>query len=592
MNKKLLTLFFIIFSLNFFAQNNSEAKIDSLKQILVLPDGKDIDKINSYLELTKIFLHKNLDSAIVYVEKAKILAENNNNIKLIAISLIELARIKEVQNDIEGSITHLNVAEKLYKDQIEDNTFLTVCNYQGMYYDMLTNYDMSIEKYLLGLKLSIALNNREYQAVFLGNLSLVYARANHIEKSLASILEATDLYNKIGTRNQYFQSLIYVGNSYIKLGKYDLAKEYLNKTKVFFTKINDYILLADIYSDLGKISMMTKNENEALEFLLKAQYYALIMKDYNGEQQYKLALINNSLGNIYLYFKNHNQAIKVFKSSEEIGRKIKSIEVLKDSYKGLVYSYLELKKTDSVNHYLSLFIPVNDSLVAEQYNEKIDALNYDYQLEIEKSDFENEMKLINSKNEGQKLFFVSIVSILSLIVLVVFFFFYALKTKYIKSNLLSNNLELEKENLNLVLERKNKELATSVLNLIERNKFISKISVDLEKIKTIVNEESKMGIQNILRDIDRGSTKQLWKEFELRYIEVHKEFFQVLNSKYHNLTSNDRKLCALIKLNLSSKEISSITYQSVQSIKIARYRLRKKLGINKNENLNAFLNAF
>ena len=58
-----------------------------------------------------------------------------------------------------------------------------------------------------------------------------------------------------------------------------------------------------------------------------------------------------------------------------------------------------------------------------------------------------------------------------------------------------------------------------------------------------------------------------------------------------NLTSNDRRLCALIKLNMSTKDISSITYQSTQTIKVARYRLRKKLGVEKNENLTTFLNA-
>ena len=460
----------------------NQNQIDSLKQVLINPNVSDIDKIDSYFRLTRIFIRKDTGLAISYVEKGKILAENGNHVKMVAISLIELARIKEVQNDIAGSILCLDEAAKLYEEHDADVTFITVCNYQGMYYEMLSNYDMSIEKYLLGLKLSITLNNRVYEAVFLDNLSQVYAKTNQFEKSLASILEAIAIYKVIGNKNQYFQAQIYAGSSYIKLGKYDLAREHLNKAKAFFTKINDHILLADIYAALGKISAIAENQDEALELFLIAQFHALKMRDYNGEQNYKLALINNSLGNTYLYFKSYKKAIEVLKVSEEIGKKIKSIEVLKNSYKGLLLSYMELKKTDSASHYLNLFIPANDSLLAEEYNDKIDAINYDYQLDSEKYNFEIEKKLIINQKRNQKIFFVLIFSILSLIVLALVFFRYILKTKYQKSILHRQGLKFEKEKLTIELERKEQELTVSILNLVERNEFISKLWGSLKNL--------------------------------------------------------------------------------------------------------------
>ncbi|MFT7073272.1 MAG: tetratricopeptide (TPR) repeat protein [Patiriisocius sp.] len=585
---------FILFGIgsNVFAQKDiSASKIDSLNQVLGKADVENIDKINSYLELTKIFIHKNLDLSKKYAEKGKLLAEKSSNHNMTANFLIELARIKEVQNEIEESIAFLNKAALLYEDKDKDNTYLTVCNYQGMYYEMLSNYDMSIEKYLLGLKLSIALNNRMYEAVFLDNLSQVYAKANQLEKSLASILEAIAIYKAIGNKNQYFQAQIYAGSSYIKLEKYDLAKEHLNKAKAFFTKINDHILLADIYAALGKISVIAENQDEALELLLIAQYHALKMRDYNGEQNYKLALINNSLGNVYLFFKNYTKAIEVFKLSEEIGKKVKSIEVLRDAYKGIYSGYLGIKRLDSVRHYLDLFIPVNDSLIAEQYNERIDFLNYEHDLTLAKSNFNLETELITKEKKNQKLFFILAISMLGLISIVVVFFWYAMKNKYLKSDLQSKNLGLEKENLILELNKKNKELTSTVLNLIERNKFISEISKSLEDINTKEDAVDLIKIKKVIKDIDRDMTKKLWQEFELRYVDVHKDFFEKLNKVSSGLTSNERRLSALLVLNMSTKDISSITYQSVLSIKTARYRLRKKLGLDKNENLILFLNS-
>ncbi|NOQ92764.1 MAG: hypothetical protein GQ552_08635 [Flavobacteriaceae bacterium] len=572
------------------AQDNNKRVIDSLYVIVNSINYSDINKVDSYLELTKIFLHKNIDSANVYAEKGKLLAKKNSDTKLVVKFLIQLARINEVQNDIIGSIAHLNEAAKLYEGLDKDYIYMTVCNYQGMYFDILSNYDMSIEKYLLGLRLANAQNHREYEAVFLINLSLVYAKVNEFEKSLSSILESATIYNEIGPRAQYFQSLIWVGSSYIYLKKYDLAKTFLFKSKNYFEKLDDHILLAEIYTELGKISMINENMEEALELLLIAQYHALEMKDYNAEQNYNLALINNTLGNIYLYFQNYSQAIQLFRMSLNIGINIKTNEVLKGAYKGLYSSYLALNKMDSISHYLDLFISVNDSLIAEKYNEKIDALNYDYQLDREKKRFNKESELLKLDIKRQKLTNLLILSFLSLIILTGTFLWYVQRNRLKKSTLVGQNLKLEKENLANALERKNKELTSSVLHLIERNEFISEISDKLENINSQEATIDLKEINNIIRNIDKNINKKLWKQFELRYVEVHNDSFQKLTKICPKLTSNDRRLCALIMLNMSTKDISSITYQSVQSIKIARYRLRKKLSLAKNENLTFFLN--
>ena len=101
--------------------------------------------------------------------------------------------------------------------------------------------------------------------------------------------------------------------------------------------------------------------------------------------------------------------------------------------------------------------------------------------------------------------------------------------------------------------------------------------------------DNSRNIETIIKSIDKDSVNSLWKEFEVRYMEVHKDFHQKLTSSFPDLTANERRLCAFIVLNLSTKDISSITYQSAHSIKIARYRLRKKLGLDQNENLTAFL---
>ena len=83
-----------------------------------------------------------------------------------------------------------------------------------------------------------------------------------------------------------------------------------------------------------------------------------------------------------------------------------------------------------------------------------------------------------------------------------------------------------------------------------------------------------------------------WEEFEVRFQEVYTGFYKNLRERYPDLTNNEVRLCAFFKLNMTTKEIAAITYQSLNSIKVARYRLRKKLDISKEENMTAFLSQF
>jgi len=77
----------------------------------------------------------------------------------------------------------------------------------------------------------------------------------------------------------------------------------------------------------------------------------------------------------------------------------------------------------------------------------------------------------------------------------------------------------------------------------------------------------------------------VWGEFEVRFQQVHQDFYEKLREKYPDLTPNEIKICAFLKLNMTTKDISAITFQTVKSIQVARNRLRKKMGISRDENL-------
>ena len=158
-----------------------------------------------------------------------------------------------------------------------------------------------------------------------------------------------------------------------------------------------------------------------------------------------------------------------------------------------------------------------------------------------------------------------------------------------KNSLEVKSLELEKLNLERELEFRNKELTTNVMYMARTSEFITRISEKLLKSKMFFTKENQSAINKIITELQSYVDQDTWTEFEIRFQQVHNEFYTKLNELHPDLTANEKKLCAFLKLNMTTKEISAITYQSVNSIIVARSRLRKKLGIERDENLISYL---
>ncbi len=160
-----------------------------------------------------------------------------------------------------------------------------------------------------------------------------------------------------------------------------------------------------------------------------------------------------------------------------------------------------------------------------------------------------------------------------------------------KNKLLNQKIELENKKLEEQLEVKKKELATNVMYSIRRNEVITKTVIDLKAAKLYFNNGNREKIDNIILELESSAVDEVWKEFELRFHQVHIGFYDRLNEILPNISVNEKRLCAFLRLNMSTKEISAITQQSINSISVARTRLRKKLQLDQDSNLVSFLES-
>ncbi len=156
----------------------------------------------------------------------------------------------------------------------------------------------------------------------------------------------------------------------------------------------------------------------------------------------------------------------------------------------------------------------------------------------------------------------------------------------------------EKEMINLRNEKlknemiyKEKELANSTVNLIQKNDFLNDLKIQLKRLSKINDKKEletkvRMLIKKIDKDIDNENH---WNVFEMHFDQVHESFFHILKQQHPELSNREQKLCAFIKMGMSSKEIASIMNISTRAVENNRYKLRLKLGLRQGENLLKYI---
>ncbi len=153
---------------------------------------------------------------------------------------------------------------------------------------------------------------------------------------------------------------------------------------------------------------------------------------------------------------------------------------------------------------------------------------------------------------------------------------------------------LQNEKLESELMHINKELGTSTFHLLNKNEFISGIKTNLSAIiKREKNAEVQKELTKIVKEIEENiSTDSDWEHFQIHFDRVHGDFSKRFKATHTNLSPQEIKLSAYLRMNLSTKEIAQLLHISVRGVEISRYRLRKKLQLDRSINLQEYILGF
>ncbi|MEC3965005.1 helix-turn-helix and ligand-binding sensor domain-containing protein [Flagellimonas halotolerans] len=148
--------------------------------------------------------------------------------------------------------------------------------------------------------------------------------------------------------------------------------------------------------------------------------------------------------------------------------------------------------------------------------------------------------------------------------------------------------KIQTEKLQNEIDSKNRELAISTMSLVKKNKFLSALKAQLREVPS-----KDKNIKYVIKEIDRNiNSEDDWKFFEDAFNNADKDFLKRIKTKHDSLTNNDLRLCAYLRLNLSSKEIAPLLNISVKSVEMKRYRLRKKFNLPHHDNLIDYILNF
>jgi len=574
--KKIITLLLLIL-ISFFGNSQTlneetSALLDSLNKYKFLNSSKALNYGLQALEINDPGAISQ-DITDINVAIGEVLFYQNNFAKSIeyyiaALNLHNLLPIKDrlhkyvneppwilvALGNLYYKIERFEIAEKKYLEAIDNfnlleeefsidktNGLSTSKTNIAMIYSTKGDVQKAESQYKDVLELRKKNNNAAFIIYQYMELMRFYYKYNMTEKGDDLYDLATSLYKESidiekGDRLKevkiwYSYVLSVYGSNLLKLKKIKEALISLNESKkITVAQNHNTTVLPDVDLEIAKCYYELQSYNKAENVLLKA--------------------LNS---NIVLLEPNNSNPDK---------KKLEKLIFLSKIYN------IQGKKTE--------IIKVKDSII-KNYQKQDD---YDFNIiENRLVLYEKEKEINKNKLEKTRLTYTTYIGLLSFIIIIIAFF---ARFKFQRER--NSRLELEKNEVSLKLESKNRELVSKANFILQRNEYLKNIISKLNKSE--VNEQSFRRVKKEVSELI--SSEKSYEEFDKIFTNVYPKFYKILNDK-HNLSQTYLRLAAYIRMNQSNNEIAKICGVSIRTVETQRYRLSKLLKLDKNENLNSYI---
>jgi len=545
--KKFIPVITFFITINCFSQQ----RIDSLKAVLSNQELGSENYINTLNELGYDYWIINSNESILYGKQGLKLADSLNYIK--------------------GQATANRVLGVAYWTR-------------GNHLDAIKHLNES-------LKQNKALDVAEEVANITLNLAMVYAALNENDKALDMYEDAINQFTVLNLKSRIATTFTKIASLYLDQDRLYEAKDYLDNALKMHAEANFTYGIAEVHNRLGVLYIKLNEKEQAYYHIEKAITNSRKVSDTNGMtsnliQYGKLLMLDKEFETAEEHFV---LAIQRAQTNNLKRHELEAFEALKNLKR------LENKSEEAL-HYYDRYITLKDSIFNSEKAMRIATLEFNNELQTK----EKELELLTEKERTNNIIKWSlIIGLVSVMFITVLYFLnmkkrisqrrelQITKEEFNKAEL--ENAKLKQTELRQQLDYKNKELTSYTLNFVQKSELFQQLKEKIESLKVatpkrqevIVKDLSSLIKQHI--NIDRD-----WEDFKRFFEEVHTGFIEQLNVQHPDLSSNDLKICALTRLNLNIKETATILGITPESVKTARYRLRKKLKLESNEELLSY----
>lgn len=380
-------------------------------------------------------------------------------------------------------------------------------------------------------------------------------------------------------RDQAYQTVRALNSHFVYQESVGQIDSIANKAVAICTEYGFNDLLVNLYLNM---SMFKLQQQEAAA---SAHYLALVkglINNFKEEGYYYAALgfYNLNTGNVRQSILDLKRSVELLDSPDFNSKNVHSYFLIQDIYHS---QGLYAEAYDALMKFAEIYTNQNSASNVVELSMLINELELE-RAEEERRLLEERHKLEQEKGRMMLYFLIFALFIIVGIVALV----------YSRYRLERKNRELQRRQAEQDINYKNEIIKIQRLQQYqEQNNLEELVEVLNNAVNITDNREMRNELRRIIRQMQQRASGEDWKEVETTLVGMNDVFFDNLLKEFPNLTKNERKLCTLIHMNLSTKEIANITHQSTGSINVARSRLRQKFGLTDSDiSLIAFLDRF
>jgi len=479
-----------------------------------------------------------------------------------------------LQDSVSLSREYTMKALELAVEQENISLEIEALNLLGYIYVYWNDYEASLQYFLKSLHKANRMHDLKGQMSALLGLGRTYNMMNASSKALDVLHQSLSICEKNGWNKEAAKMHLEIGNTYTNQKRYDKTLKELEKAYSYSDAAGDTLSMIYILNNMGQSYNQLKDYPRALEFLNQS----LGLNKYRGDAQGQSAALGN-IGEVYIALGDYPKAIDFINRSIEISERQGFRLFTKDNYLLLSSAYEMNQELEQALKYYKKYTESGDSLFNEEKSKAINAIEFKHaQQEKDQKIAVLEQK---SKNRTLLLRFTILAVILAVSVLVLLAITLRLRTKLHKK---------EKQELGETISHKNRELVSMMLQSSQKEKLLEELEINLQKLSSSKHQDLK-GLAEELRhkvksmqEIDTD-----WQVLKTHFEEVHPNFFQMLQSRHPDLTQNDLRLCAYIRINLTTKDIARLIHISDRSVQTAKYRIKKKMQLPASSDLTHYI---